>query len=218
MKSQPPYLAAVWFLGTCACTVRRCREDYKRDLQDKPKRNFAIFVSAPAAALCKSALANGPRLESLGRHLDAAAAKAEAMAAGLSAEVFGAGQRKQTADGSLAHVEPTCQTDVDRHRDRARAADLCLGRPAIRQHSMAAELAVGCVALIVICWLLLGYARRNLERMSFKPVNILEAADRENIAFLILYLLPLFTAQFKDLQWNLDSCSSCFCGGRLYRL
>jgi hypothetical protein len=29
------------------------------------------------------------RLESLARHLDAAAAKAEAMAAGLSAEVFG---------------------------------------------------------------------------------------------------------------------------------
>jgi hypothetical protein len=29
------------------------------------------------------------RLQALGRHLDAAAAKAEAMAAGLSAEVFG---------------------------------------------------------------------------------------------------------------------------------
>jgi hypothetical protein len=29
------------------------------------------------------------RLESLARHLDAAASKAEAMAAGLSAEVFG---------------------------------------------------------------------------------------------------------------------------------
>jgi hypothetical protein len=42
------------------------------------------------------------RLETLARHLDAAAAKAEAMAAGLSAEVFDAGQRKDAADGSLA--------------------------------------------------------------------------------------------------------------------
>lgn len=43
------------------------------------------------------------RLESLARHLDAAAAKAEAMAAGLSAEVFDARERKDTAsaDGSL---------------------------------------------------------------------------------------------------------------------
>lgn len=67
---------------------------------------------------------------------------------------------------------------------------------------MAVGLGFGCVALIIICWLLLRYARRNLERMSFKPVKI-EAADRENIAFLILYLLPLFTAQFKDSQWNI---------------
>lgn len=67
---------------------------------------------------------------------------------------------------------------------------------------MAAGLAVVCVALTVICWLLLRYARRNLERMSFKPIKI-EAADRENMAFLILYLLPLFTARFKDLQWDI---------------
>jgi hypothetical protein len=36
------------------------------------------------------------RLESLARHLDAAAAKAEAMAAGLSAEVFDASANKGT--------------------------------------------------------------------------------------------------------------------------
>jgi type I restriction enzyme S subunit len=42
------------------------------------------------------------RLDSLARQLDAAAAKAEAMAAGLSAEVFDAGQRKDTADGPSA--------------------------------------------------------------------------------------------------------------------
>ena len=39
------------------------------------------------------------RLESLARHLDAAAAKAEAMAAGLSAEVFGASPNKGNGHG-----------------------------------------------------------------------------------------------------------------------
>ncbi|MBV9533629.1 MAG: hypothetical protein JO283_21835, partial [Bradyrhizobium sp.] len=66
---------------------------------------------------------------------------------------------------------------------------------------IAIGLVAGCVMLIVICWLLLRYAKHNLERMPFKPVSI-EAADRENMEFLILYLLPLFTTQFKDLQWN----------------
>lgn len=58
-----------------------------------------------------------------------------------------------------------------------------------------------CIGLVFTCWLLLRYARRNLERMSFKPVSI-EAADRENMGFLLLYLLPLFTAQFESLNWN----------------
>jgi hypothetical protein len=62
-------------------------------------------------------------------------------------------------------------------------------------------LAAACVALVFICWLLLRYAKNNLERMSFKPVSI-EAADRENMGFLLLYLLPLFTAQFDALNWN----------------
>jgi|SRR5579875_389455 len=67
---------------------------------------------------------------------------------------------------------------------------------------MAIGLLAACIALVCICWLLLWYAKRKLERMSFKPITI-EAADRENIAFLLLYLLPLFTTRFKDLQWNI---------------
>lgn len=62
-------------------------------------------------------------------------------------------------------------------------------------------LAASCVALVFVCWLLLRYAKNNLERMSFKPVSV-EAADRENMGFLLLYLLPLFTAQFDTLNWN----------------
>jgi len=66
---------------------------------------------------------------------------------------------------------------------------------------MAIVLAAACVALVFVCWLLLRYAKNNLERMSFKPISI-EAADRENMGFLLLYLLPLFTAQFDALNWN----------------
>lgn len=66
---------------------------------------------------------------------------------------------------------------------------------------MAIGLAAACFVLVFICWLLLGYAKRNLERMSFKPISI-EAADRENMGFLLLYLLPLFTVQFDSLNWS----------------
>jgi type I restriction enzyme S subunit len=44
------------------------------------------------------------RLESLARHLDAAAAKAEAMAAGLSAEVFGASPGKRSDHAAQAYA------------------------------------------------------------------------------------------------------------------
>lgn len=66
---------------------------------------------------------------------------------------------------------------------------------------VAAVLLIACVLLVLICLGLLGYSKRNLERMKFSAVSI-EAADRENIAFLLLYLLPLFTAQFATLNWQ----------------
>ena len=64
----------------------------------------AFRVAAPPLDLQAAFADQTQRLEALARHLDAAAAKAEAMAAGLSAEVFGAGERKEaaSADGSLA--------------------------------------------------------------------------------------------------------------------
>lgn len=66
---------------------------------------------------------------------------------------------------------------------------------------LAAVLLGGCVVLILICLGLLRYAKSNLERMKFEAVTV-EAADRENTAFLLLYLLPLFTAQFDTLNWQ----------------
>lgn len=58
-----------------------------------------------------------------------------------------------------------------------------------------------CVFLLVICIGMLRYAKKHLERVNFSTVNV-EAADRENMGFLLLYLLPLFTAQFSMLNWQ----------------
>lgn len=59
-----------------------------------------------------------------------------------------------------------------------------------------------CLTLILVCTWMLRYARKNLERLKFTATTV-EAADRENVAFLLLYLLPLFTAQFEMLNWQI---------------
>jgi hypothetical protein len=55
--------------------------------------------------------------------------------------------------------------------------------------------------LVLICIWLLYYAKKNLERFNFSVATV-EAADRENMGFLILYLLPLFTANLSALNWT----------------
>lgn len=54
--------------------------------------------------------------------------------------------------------------------------------------------------LVLVCIWMLRYAKKNLERISF-TVSTVEAADRENMGFLLLYLLPLFTSTFSSLNW-----------------
>lgn len=71
-----------------------------------------------------------------------------------------------------------------------------------RQWCAALTLVVTAVALIVVMVLLLRYCRTNLQRSKFKVTSI-EAADREYITFILLYLSPLFTAEFGDLNWNI---------------
>lgn len=65
----------------------------------------------------------------------------------------------------------------------------------------AAFLLAACLLLIVICILMLRYSKKHLERVKFSATTV-EAADRENMGFLLLYLLPLFTAQFTALNWQ----------------
>ena len=66
----------------------------------------------------------------------------------------------------------------------------------------AAALVLGAVVLLALVFAMLEYCKQNLERSSFKVTSI-EAADREYITFILLYLSPLFTAEFGDLNWNI---------------
>lgn len=58
----------------------------------------------------------------------------------------------------------------------------------------------GLMLCVLLCRCLLGYARKHLESMRF-TTNKVEAADHENMALLLLYLSPLFTTDFNDLNW-----------------
>jgi len=60
----------------------------------------------------------------------------------------------------------------------------------------------GAIALVVLMVALLWFCKKNLERSQFKVTSI-EAADREYITFILLYLSPLFTSEFGDLNWNI---------------
>ena len=63
-------------------------------------------------------------------------------------------------------------------------------------------LVVGCALLVGCCVFLFSKAKQVLERFPFQPESV-EAADRENIASMLLYLSPLFTSQFGQLNMTL---------------
>ncbi len=65
-----------------------------------------------------------------------------------------------------------------------------------------AYLLLGCVFMFACMHGLLRYSKNNLEKSQFKVISI-EAADRENIAFLLLYIMPLFATQFSNLNWQI---------------
>lgn len=55
--------------------------------------------------------------------------------------------------------------------------------------------------LVLICLLVLAQAKKNLPASNFKASSI-EAADHENTAFLLLYVMPLFTQKLDTLEWQ----------------
>ncbi len=50
------------------------------------------------------------------------------------------------------------------------------------------------VLLVVVCWLLLRYAAKNIEKSQFK-VKEFERSDKEVLAFLLTYLLPFLASE-----------------------
>ena len=62
-------------------------------------------------------------------------------------------------------------------------------------------LALGGLFLAFVCISLIASARADLEEVNVK-IESAEAADRENIAFLLLYISPLFTGTLYDLNWD----------------
>jgi hypothetical protein len=65
-----------------------------------------------------------------------------------------------------------------------------------------AGLVVVTAILIAVCNDVLIGAKKNLERMPFSAKSV-EAADRENIAFMLLYLSPIFAEAFGSLNVNI---------------
>ncbi len=69
-------------------------------------------------------------------------------------------------------------------------------------HVVAAVSLSVAIVLVIVCVLLLRYVRTQAEALRFKAQS-LEPADGENIGFMLLYLLPLFTDRIDTLNWEL---------------
>ncbi|MDO6727256.1 hypothetical protein Q4544_09955 [Cognatishimia sp. 1_MG-2023] len=63
-------------------------------------------------------------------------------------------------------------------------------------------LAGGSTALVFICLAILQSTRSTRAPAAEKHIiTTVEPADRENMAIMLLYLMPLFTADFETLNW-----------------
>lgn len=69
------------------------------------------------------------------------------------------------------------------------------------QQSAAISLSIISCSLVALCVWMLRSCETNLSSTEFKPSTV-EAADHENTAFLLLYVLPLFTSKFNTLDWQ----------------
>jgi type I restriction enzyme S subunit len=85
----PPYLAAVWSSEHVRAQIDAAAKTTNGTFKISQSGILRFSFPLPPRPLQISFGERVSRLETLARHLDAAAAKAEAMAAGLSAEVFG---------------------------------------------------------------------------------------------------------------------------------
>lgn len=84
----PAYLAAVWSSPHLRAQIDAAAKTTNGTFKISQGAIVRFTFPLPPRELQTAFAEQVQRLESLARHLDAAAAKAEAMAAGLSAEVF----------------------------------------------------------------------------------------------------------------------------------
>lgn len=60
----------------------------------------------------------------------------------------------------------------------------------------------GSAILVSLCVCVLDATKgKNAPAAETHPITSVEPADRENTAIILLYLMPLFTADFNDLNW-----------------
>ncbi len=68
--------------------------------------------------------------------------------------------------------------------------------------STMAWLLIGSILLVAVCLFVLRKTRSSRAPAAEQhKITTVEPADRENMAIMLLYLLPLFTADFDKLNW-----------------
>lgn len=69
------------------------------------------------------------------------------------------------------------------------------------EHKIGFTILASSVLLVAICVAVLSTSKKRLPASNFKASTV-EAADHENTAFLLLYVMPLFTQKFNTLEWQ----------------
>lgn len=100
----PPYLAAVWTSGHLRAQIDAAAKTTNGTFKISQSGILGFSFPLPPRALQIGFGDRVGRIEAVSRQLDAVAAKAEAMAAGLSAEMFDAGKRKGAANADESSV------------------------------------------------------------------------------------------------------------------
>lgn len=67
---------------------------------------------------------------------------------------------------------------------------------------LAALFILASILLALICVQMIQNSQERLEEVSTEILTA-EAADRENVAFLLLYISPLFTGTVLELNWDI---------------
>lgn len=65
---------------------------------------------------------------------------------------------------------------------------------------VAGTISIGVIALVFVAFRFIVYCRSTLQGLT-QNITSAETADQENVAFLLLYITPLFTSQTGDMNF-----------------